>query len=591
VRPRRVHAAVWFVAAFLLVAALASQAGAFQGLPDLVIGCERIHFPANRGSDTRIFFSQLDQLDQGVSDKKAKSSDPDLSSRQRRGVKEVRRLASEFFKATDSHDRQELQKLLSETILAIDNNQRPPFPTHMDAFTATREFFWQWHMPIGRGTTPAANLDPSQPNAAADQRDPVPSTFWKRPANIAGQDLALGFGRSRLLEIHDQVWTYSAAKESYGRNPGYEVESEGTTLKLKFAELSSEAFANRIFHALGYHVDETDYAPEVKVRYSRRIFEEFNSRKPLKIQFTFLHVIPFFSIDVQEHYDPFKYLKYAVLKDGARWTGQELKTRLLDRSGDRPVYREDIESNIDYIVTVAANVQPKNPRLKSIGPWDFAQLDHPELRELRGVGLLAAWVGWFDCRFDNTRLRVLKTSGDPEIVHCISDLGGVLGETSGFVYMRGELPNAFPWRFTKPPLNQGPQRLSRPLRIYGYRPIARNPAFERMTIDDARWMARLIGRLSESQILSALIASGYDAAESKLYLEKLVSRRDEMIHDLGLAGEVGLLRAHINQNFNYDPSKDGTVKAMAGGKEWVAPVTSNRVVNGRLQPLRGHSCD
>src|SRR5204862_4155507 len=102
-------------------------------------------------------------------------------------------------------------------------------------------------------------------------------------------------------------------------------------------------------------------------------------------------------------------------------------------------------------ITTTANVQKKETIGRNIGPWDFGQLDHADRREIRGAGLLAAWLGWFDTRFDNTRVRVLRNHGRTELIHYITDLGGALGETSGWLYARGERPNDFPWTFTRPP--------------------------------------------------------------------------------------------------------------------------------------------
>ena len=63
-----------------------------------------------------------------------------------------------------------------------------------------------------------------------------------------------------------------------------------------------------------------------------------------------------------------------------------------------------------------------------------------------------------------------------------------------------------------------------------------------MTVDDARWMARLIGQLSEQQIIDALEASGFTSSEVRIYTDKLVSRRDNLILDLQLTREIALLR-------------------------------------------------
>jgi hypothetical protein len=317
------------------------------------------------------------------------------------------------------------------------------------------------------------------------------------------------------------------------------------------------------------------------------MLREFNSRKPLDTHFTFLGIIPMFTLKLQHRYDPLDYLVGAVLHDGTRWSNTELKSHLFQNAAlthpeeDAANFRPEVESAIDYVETVAANVQEKDG--KSIGPWDFGQLDHASRRELRGAALLAAWLGWFDTRFDNTRLRVIKAGGDPRLEHFFSDLGGVLGETGGILYARGELPNAFPWSFTRLTKPAHTSNQASPFPLSGYKPITANPAFAAMTLQDARWMGRLIGSLTEQQIVQALIASGFDSAQTRLYLEKLISRRDKMIIDLGLASEFALLRqAPQNHHFDYDPLRNGIMKVDVSEKPIGAAIGRTRIVHGKL---------
>ena len=65
-------------------------------------------------------------------------------------------------------------------------------------------------------------------------------------------------------------------------------------------------------------------------------------------------------------------------------------------------------------------------------------------------------------------------------------------------------------------------------------------------------------QFTENQIKSALIGAGYEAPRARLILEKLVTRRDKMIQDFGLSGEIKPLRAHaVDKRFSYDPRSDG----------------------------------
>lgn len=449
----------------------------------------------------------------------------DESKHARRGLEEMARLAQAALAAQPGPDKERVEDELVETACAVNNLNRPTIPRRFDVILLP-SFLRQLFRPIGTGKSPANDLSPGC-QGDLSRCDPLPSTFWSRPANIEAEDLYDGFGRTNLPSVGNSICHYSAPKETSGMNPGYEVKWGDQTVKLKFGEQSSEPAVTRFFWAMGFHTDPTDYLPGVKMAYDRRIFTEFNSRHPVRMKFTLLWFIPVYSMNLQRHADPFDYVAKAVLRDGRQWSGAELKRHLMDGTN----FVSAVEAQIDYLVTTPANVQVKDERAKSIGPWDYGQLDHSGRRELRGAGLLAAWLGFYDTRFDNTKLRLVGPKKHRELVHYFSDLGGGLGRTTGLLSWHGENVNAFPWTFTAAPTRR------HPLRIVGYSPIVRTAAFAAMTIDDARWMARSIGRLQVAQIRQALKAAGYDPPSVRLYTLKLVNRRNQMMADLGLDRE------------------------------------------------------
>lgn len=517
-------------------------------------------------------------------------TEPDqfITKHDRRGLNALQRLARAALATADPEKRAPFVESIREVVTAINNERRPPVPSQMDFFQLPWKFADQLRNPIGRGRTPATDLESNASDGRDLSRlDPTPSTFWHKAEAIGQLDLYHGFGRRELPRLEEDFCIYDGPKASYGSNPGFEVLCGGRRVKVKFGETTSEPFTARIFWALGYHVDPTDYAACLKIKYNRRLFREFHLRKEIQIRCTFLGVLPVYRIKLQRRFDPFDYIAWAAMNDGSRITGADLKARLfrnpkMKHPQDSPGnFRPEIEQQIDYLVTTAANVQIKNARVESIGPWDFGQRGHENLRELRGAGLLAAWLGWFDSRFENTRLKLVETGGRKELRHYFSDLGGGLGRGKGFFSPRGELPNEFGWTFTEAvkSARHGPS-----FRIADFKPIADTPAFAEMTIDDARWMARLIGQLSEAQIVEALVASGFDSAQVRLYTEKLISRRDRMIGDLGLAGEIALLRpGGTDRTFSYDPARSGPVRIrMAGGEEIVAKSSGWVVEKGRL---------
>lgn len=519
----------------------------------------------------------------------------DWTRKDRRALRELKRRLMDGRLAGEGSDRELLVREMREIAAAISLNHRSPAPQYVDFLAVPFVFLDHLHHPVGRGTRQATNLArTAEPGEDRGMVDPESSTFWQRPRSIGQADLFSGFGRSRVPDHEGVIWTYSAPKLSYGGNPGFEVQGAGVRAKVKFAEVSSEPFVARIFAALGYHVEATDYVPSIRVRYDRRLLREFHLRRDVTIRFGIARVLPLYRMSLQRRFDPLDYIVRAVLRDGRHITGGELR-RLLFHDPDRrhpeesvDNFRTEFEGMIDHLVTTSANFQIENPAERSLGPWAFDMLGHADLRELRGAGLLAAWLGWFDSRFENMRLKTVDSGTRRELRHYFSDVGGGLGRAGGTFGHRSESPNAFPWSFTQPARASAPGRMNVPFRIVGYQPIVETGAFAEMTVDDARWMGRLIGELTEAQILQGLIASGYDSAPARLYLEKLISRRDRMIRDLGLADEFRMLRPDgSNRRFSYDPKIEGPMVAdnhARNGK--VAAIGAEVVEDGVLMPRR-----
>ncbi len=514
-----------------------------------------------------------------------------VTRKERRGLKELKKLGHRALDARDAVEKTPLCEQMLEVGAAVQNNRRSPVLPFIDAFQLPF-LYWDYnHNAIACGSSLASNLEQ---NTSLDpsQIDPKPSSFWSPVEAIDTQDLYHGFNQTEFPAIEDKVWRYEAPKTSFGSCPGFDAASGDARIKIKFGETMSEPFTARIFAALGYNVEPTYYAPELKIRYDRRLFREFNLRKPIRTQIRFFAFIPAYTVDVQRHFDPFQFIAAAALKDGTRWSGAELKRRLFYHSQiQHPEklpgnFNPEVEGQIDYLTTSPANVQFRDEAIQSIGPWDFNTLDHGERRELRGAGLLGAWLGWFDSRFENTRLKLVKTDGTTELKHFFTDLGGGLGKATGLLSRKGEAPNLLTWSFTKAPEFHGKGRLARPFRIVHYQPIEETKPFAEMTLDDARWMARQIAQFTEKQIVAALVASGFDSAQVKMFAEKLISRRDDMIRDLGLSGEIAPLRPQgANTKLNYDPAIDGPVKVVLSNGQIVEARKSNLVVrNGQVVP-------
>ena len=409
-----------------------------------------------------------------------------------------------------------------------------------------------------------------------------------------------------MVRVDDAICAYDEPKTSYGTTPGFTMRCGARAIKVKFGEhenqkRDTEVALTRLFGALGYHVEPNDYTPRILIRYDRRLLLEFNSRKSLDITYTVFGFIPVFRQIVQKPQDPFHYIRSAVMKDGTVLSPKDLagsliRPEILARSAraskkhpngtSAKHYRQDaadFERGLDHLVMNEANVQLREAGGHNIGPWSWDRLGHSERRELRGAALLFAWTNCYDVRWDNNRLKRDGTG----IQHVISDLGNGLGRADNYLVDAQGLVNDFPWTFTEAPVvdRRGRERTS--FRVVSYQPVFGNHAFRDMTVDDARWMARLIAQLTEGQIQQALIAAGYTSAEVRLYTEKLVSRRDRMIRDLGLAKEIPLLRPQgVERALDYDPAKDGPVEVRVEDGTALHPLESRDLVirGGRVEP-------
>ena len=453
-----------------------------------------------------------------------------LGKKERRGLRALVRLGELAERETSAEERSRLRHAMLEIAAAMAINHRPVVPPYVGLPDLPFRFIDSLSNPVGKGEKAAANLALAEGVADLSLLDPQQSTFWRRPEPISSADLFSGFGRGSIPDFQGPLWRYAGPKTA-GGNPGCELVAGSRRIKVKFAETHCEPFISRIFHALGYHVEPTDYVPGLMIQYDREFFQQFNSLPEIKMKIG-VFFVPIYTFHFERRYDPFSYIERVIFKDGSSCSGREFPSLLLHRADGKDRFKDsnfnvETETMVDHLVTREANVQIKDKRVQSVGRWDFGGLGHQDLRELRGAGVLAAWVGWWDARFDNTRLAISEAASGPELRHYFNDLGAGLGRAAGTYHHSSEQIDEFYSTFTRRSRRRG-------IEFPGFEPIEDNAAFREITLDDARWMARMIAQLTETQISSALRASGFDREEVQAYTRKLMSRRDQLSRDTRL---------------------------------------------------------
>lgn len=431
----------------------------------------------------------------------------------------------------------------------------------------------------------ATNLNSQDSHKPLDQRDPVDSTFWKKPSAISEKNLYYGFNRNKIPHF-PSVCTYDGPKESFGIHGGFSLKCDGKKWKFKFGnETKTEPFNSRIVWALGYNAVPVDYVkPGVRVAFDSKIYNEYNMRKELSIKVKSILGFQYFKKNLQEVRNPFKEaILGAELKDGTFISSEELEKNI-----------STYEDKISNVVLREASVESELENEKSLGPWGWNDFDHRSRRELRGFGIVAGFLNLFDLRTDNNKLRLKKNpDGSTELAHYINDLGSGLGNAKNFFQNSNGAFDQFPWDFIKkrpsikPPMagqKGGAPQWQSPYVFLHFNLIQENKALRDMQPNDARWAAKMLAQISETQLTDALIAAGLTASETTLVLEKLISRRQGLLKTLGLEKEFpDLMSRIVDKKLNYDPRSQEIPAAMGSQEMTRAPMGDTLIRLGKLK--------
>ncbi len=312
-------------------------------------------------------------------------------------------------------------------------------------------------------------------------------------------------------------WLVVGAKTE-GITPGIRIkDARGDVYLIKFdpytwpqMATSTEVIGTKFFHAFGYHVPE-NYV----VRWR-----------------------PEYEIDTDAE----------VLWD----TGQ---VERLSRSYVQDLLRDVPVRSDGAIQVVASKFLPGRP----IGPFDFRGVRsddpndiflHQDRRELRALRIFTAWMNHNDSDAVNTLDMYYTDDTDKSYVrHHLIDFGTVFGSGAhqpharrvGFEYyieFKPALKAAAtlgiwdrPWRRIRYPEHKAIGRFEADhFEPENWKPDYPNPAFDKMTPQDALWATRTVMRFSDEAIRAIVERGEIDQAEASDYLVKvLIERRNRIV--------------------------------------------------------------
>lgn len=179
---------------------------------------------------------------------------------------------------------------------------------------------------------------------------------------------------------------------------------------------------------------------------------------------------------------------------------------------------------------------------------------HERRRELRGARLMAAWIGHYDAREQNTMTTWMSSTpsrpaASPGYMkHWYLDFGDSLGTLTkiddlsrryGHTYLfdPGDLLIDFftfgatlrPWEKATSPNKTFPYFTVAGFEPERWKPGYPNPAFSRMSEHDGAWMARIIARIDDETVAAAVRSAELPPADADYLEMTLLARRNAIL--------------------------------------------------------------
>ncbi|MFN2499448.1 MAG: hypothetical protein ABR557_10210 [Pyrinomonadaceae bacterium] len=206
------------------------------------------------------------------------------------------------------------------------------------------------------------------------------------------------------------------------------------------------------------------------------------------------------------------------MRDGAgnEWVAKIRKEAQPDTAANRLLWAIGYEAEIAYLVphlliigkgefdNVRLEARPKD--VKRTGEWKWEANPFNGKPELQGLKIMMALINNWDLKDSNN--QILATRGQTtggELRYIISDLGGTFGKTGGFFARSRNKPSDYvKAEFVK--------ALKGDLIDFNYGG-KNQKMFEDLKVQDAKWIASWLGRLSDEQIKDAFRAANYKPEE------------------------------------------------------------------------------
>jgi hypothetical protein len=178
------------------------------------------------------------------------------------------------------------------------------------------------------------------------------------------------------------------------------------------------------------------------------------------------------------------------------------------------------------LANVRFEARPEN--LKRLDEWKWSENPFVNTKELKGLVVMMALLNNWDIKDTNNKLLHVPAAGGRrgELHYIVSDLGATFG--------RVKLDAPVLWRIRRN--RNDPEDYAKDAfledvkggQVYLFYKGKRQDLFDDIRVEEARWIAGLLSKLSERQIQDAFRAANYTPAEVRVLTEAVMTRINEL---------------------------------------------------------------
>ncbi|HVQ36582.1 MAG TPA: hypothetical protein VMS31_03565, partial [Pyrinomonadaceae bacterium] len=161
--------------------------------------------------------------------------------------------------------------------------------------------------------------------------------------------------------------------------------------------------------------------------------------------------------------------------------------------------------------------------VKRLDPWSWTKNEFSGTNEFQGMVVLMSLLNNWDLKDDNNRVLYVPAgkNSQAQLQYIISDLGATFGKTGGFLSHNRNAPEDY----VKSKFVEGVEG-NRVKYAYGGKNAG---LFKNITLEQTKWIAGLLSRLSDQQIGDAFRAANYEPAEVEVLTQAVRARIDQLV--------------------------------------------------------------